>query len=193
MRWYTKKHSSPGSAVVYAHGRGMVCGNLDLYDPVVSQYVSLSRVPFLAVEYRLAPEQSGATPVEDTYTAINWLIEHSSKLGIASNRIAIMGDSAAILARDLGTPLLKHVLDIPMLDNWNIEPDSYLVPFISWTYDTNYTGWAELLGNDLASDSVSHIAVSARNTNFEGLATAYIEVGELDIFQGEDVDYATKL
>lgn len=201
LRWYTKKGSNPGSAVVYAHGGGMVCGNLDMYDPTVSHYVSLSGVPFLAVEYRLAPENSGTGLVEDTYAAITWLIEHASELGIESNRIAVMGDSAgggiaagvAILARDRETPLLKQILIYPMLDDRNLEPDMYIVPFASWTYDNNYTGWKALLGEDLAGDNVSSIAAPARNTNFEGLAPAYIEVGELDIFRDEDVDYAKKL
>ncbi|MFJ7735770.1 alpha/beta hydrolase [Lysinibacillus sp. NPDC097287] len=201
LRWYTKKGSNPGSAVVYAHGGGMVCGNLDMYDPTVSHYVSLSGVPFLAVEYRLAPENSGTGLVEDTYAAITWLIEHASELGIESNRIAVMGDSAgggiaagvAILARDRETPLLKQILIYPMLDDRNLEPDMNIVPFASWTYDNNYTGWKALLGEDLAGDNVSSIAAPARNTNFEGLAPAYIEVGELDIFRDEDVDYAKKL
>ncbi|KOS66247.1 alpha/beta hydrolase [Lysinibacillus contaminans] len=201
LRWYTKIGSNPGSAVVYAHGGGMVCGNLDMYDPIVSHYVSLSGVPFLAVEYRLAPENPGTGLVEDTYAAITWLIEHASELGIESNRIAVMGDSAgggiaagvAILARDRETPLLKQILIYPMLDDRNLEPDMYIVLFASWTYDNNYTGWKALLGEDLAGDNVSPIAAPARNTNFEGLAPAYIEVGELDIFRDEDVDYAKKL
>lgn len=201
LRWYTKKGSNPGSAIVYAHGGGMICGNLDLYNSIVSNYVSLSGVPFLAVEYRLAPENPGTGIVEDTFTALLWLIEHASELGIEPNRIAIMGDSAgggiaagvAILARDRKIPLLKQILIYPMLDDRNLEPDRYIVPFASWTYDNNYTGWKALLGEDLAGDNVSSIAAPARNTNFEGLASAYIEVGELDIFRDEDVDYAKKL
>jgi acetyl esterase/lipase len=201
LRWYTKIGSSPGSAVVYAHGGGMICGSLDIYDSVVSQYVTTSGVPFLAVEYRLAPEHPGTVPMEDTYSAIVWLTEHAKELGIDPTRIAVMGDSggggvaagSAILARDRGISLSKQILIYPMLDDRNIEPDPHLVPFVSWTYDNNYTGWQALLGSDLAGDNVSPLAAPARNTNFEGLAPAYIEVGELDIFRDEDVDYAKKL
>ena len=38
-RWYKLGNESPGSAVVYAHGGGMIAGNLDLYDAVVVEYV----------------------------------------------------------------------------------------------------------------------------------------------------------
>jgi acetyl esterase/lipase len=126
---------------------------------------------------------------------------HASELGIDPERIAIMGDSggggvaagAAILARDNGTPLVKQILIYPMLDDRNIEPDHHLVPFAGWTFDNNYTGWNALLGEDLAGEKVSPVAAPARNTNFEGLAPSYIEVGELDIFRDESVEYASKL
>lgn len=201
LRWYTKIGSNSSSAVVYAHGGGMISGSLDLYDPVVSGYVTSSGVPFLAVEYRLAPENRGTALAEDIYAAIEWLVKHASDLGIDPTRIAVMGDSgggglaagAAILARDKGTPISKQILIYPMLDDRNINPDSYLDPFANWTYDSNYTGWHALLGDELGGENVSPIAAPARNTNFEGLAPAYIEVGELDIFRDEDVDYAKKL
>lgn len=201
IRWYTKTGTNPGSAVVYAHGGGLVGGSLDLYDPFVSQYVTLSGVPFLAIEYRLAGENKGTILAEDTYAAIAWLFEHASELGIDCNRIAVMGDSgggapaagAAILARNRGIQLSKQILIYPMLDDRNINPDPHMVPFVSWTYDNNYTGWYALLGDDITGDNVSSIAAPARNTNIEGLAPAYIEVSELDIFRDEDVDYAKKL
>jgi len=52
----------------------MICGNLDNYTPVIAQYVSLSGVPFLGVEYRLSPEYTGTILVEDTYAAVEWLV-----------------------------------------------------------------------------------------------------------------------
>ena len=36
LRWYTKDAVGPGSAVVYAHGGGMIMGSLDLYDELMS-------------------------------------------------------------------------------------------------------------------------------------------------------------
>ncbi|MFI1801716.1 hypothetical protein ACH427_30855 [Streptomyces sp. NPDC020379] len=39
LRWYTKNDTSPGSAVLYAHGGGMAAGDLDIYDPVLAAYV----------------------------------------------------------------------------------------------------------------------------------------------------------
>lgn len=201
LRWYTKGDERPGSAVVYAHGGGMICGDLDIYDSVVAAYVSASAVPFLAVEYRLAPEYPGTAPAEDTFAAIQWLAEHAAELQVDASRIAIMGDSggggvaagAAIIARDRGLQLASQILIYPMLDDRNITADPNLEPFAVWTYDNNYTGWHALLGEDLASDRVPAYAAPARNDEFGGLAPAYIEVGELDIFRDESIEYAHRL
>jgi acetyl esterase/lipase len=201
LRWYTKNDEAPGSAVVFAHGGGMVLADLDLYDSLVSMYVSLTGVPFLAVGYRLAPESRGTALAEDVFTGLKWLLDNAPELKVDPARVAIMGDSAgggiaagtAILARDRGVALARQILVYPMLDDRNLVPDKHLEPVVTWTYDSNFTGWSALLGDDLGSDRVSPVAAPARLTDFEGLAPAYIDVGELDIFRDEDIAYAQAL
>lgn len=200
-RWYTKAGSNPGSAVVYLHGGGMVCGSVDLYDRLVAKYVEETGVPFLSVDYRLAPEFPGTTLVDDSHTALAWLVGRAGTWGVDPHRIAVMGDSGgggvaagvAIAARDAGTPLAKQILIYPMLDDRNIEPDAEIAPFASWTYDNNYTGWSALLADDLGTDGVSPLAAPARLADFAGLAPAFIDVGDLDIFRDEDIAYAQNL
>lgn len=200
-RWYKKTGSQPGSAVVYTHGGGMVCGSVDLYNGFVSKCVERTGVPFLSVDYRLAPEHLGTTPVEDTHSAPRWLLEHAEQMGVDERRIAIMGDSGgggvaagtAIAARDAGTPLAKQILIYPMLDDRNGDPDPHVAPFASWTYDNNYTGWTALLGDDRGGEHVSPLSAPARLTDFTGLPPAFIDVGELDIFRDESILYALGL
>lgn len=201
LRWYAKEGQQPSSAVVYAHGGGMVLGSLDLYDFVVAEYVSKSGVPFLAVGYRLAPESKGTRLAEDVFTGISWLIAHASELEVDFNRIAVMGDSgggapaagATIMARDRHISLARQILIYPMLDDRNLTPDTFLIPFLTWTYDDNFTAWSAVLGSDIATETVSPIVAPARLRNFVDLAPAYIEVGELDIFRDEDISYAQQL
>jgi acetyl esterase/lipase len=199
-RWYAKQGAGPGSAVLYAHGGGMICGNLDLYDPVVAGYVQASGVPFLSIEYRLAPEHPGTTPAEDTTAGLAWLTEHAGGLGIDPARIAIMGDSggggiaagATLLARDRGLPLARQILIYPMLDDRNTTPEEALVPFATWGYEANYTAWHALLGEQIGGE-VHPVAAPARAGDLTGLPPAYLEVGELDIFCAETLDHARKL
>jgi len=63
--------SNPGSAVLYAHGGGMILSNVGIYDGPVARYVSGTGVPFLSVEYRYAPEFPAPTPVTDCYAAFS--------------------------------------------------------------------------------------------------------------------------
>src|SRR2546423_34245 len=56
MRWYAKKGSAPGSAVLYTHGGGMILGSMDLDDRPLAGYVSASGTPVLSVDYRPAPQ-----------------------------------------------------------------------------------------------------------------------------------------
>ncbi len=201
LRWYKKKGTATGAAVVYAHGGGMIIGSAEMYDPIVADYVSVTGVPFLSVDYRLAPEVTGTTLVEDTFAGLAWLLANAARLGVDPARIAIMGDSAgggiaagvAIAARDRGIALARQILIYPMLDDRNVRPDPHLVPHATWTFENNFAGWSALLGNDMGRDSVSPLAAPARLANFAGLAPAYIEVGELDIFRDENLAYAQRI
>jgi acetyl esterase/lipase len=201
MRWHTRGDDKPGAAIVYVHGGGMIAGSVDIYEPLVRHYVQLTGVPFLAMDYRLAPEFHDTTPVEDAFAATRWLFEHADQLDVDPTRIALMGDSGgggvaagtAILARDHGVQLARQILIYPMLDDRNTTPDPALAPTATWTYDNNFTGWHALLGDAIGGPSVSQVAAPARLHDFAGLAAACIEVGELDIFRDESIDYARRL
>ena len=192
-RWYKRGNEMPGSAVVYAHGGGMIAGNLDVYDAVVAEYVAATGVPFLSVAYRLGPAR-------DVFAAVQWLSDLASELGVEPNRIAVMGDSggggvaasAAIIARDLGVGLARQILIYPMLDDRTLDAGA-VAPFLTWTSDMNFTGWSARLGEQFGADGVLPASAPARLTNFRGLAPAYIEVGDLDIFRSESVSYAQQL
>ena len=69
-----------------------------------------------------------------------------------------------------------------------------MVSYVNWTFDNNYTGWRALLGSEPGSKGhVPAYAVPARAADLRSLAPAYIEVGELDIFRDEDIEYARRL
>lgn len=201
VRAYMRHGEAPGAAVVYFHGGGMVCGSVQNYDRLVAKYVEVTGVPFFSVDYRLAPEVRGTTLVNDGLDALSWVVERTGEFGIDADRIAVMGDSGgggvaagvAIAARDAGIALRKQILIYPMLDDRNVEPDLEIQPFLTWNYDNNYTGWSALLGDSLGAADVSPLAAPARLTDFAGLAPAFIDVGELDLFRDEDVKYALGL
>jgi acetyl esterase/lipase len=202
LGWYHPQGQQPGSAVLYLHGGGMIFGLEHVgrvYDLAVREYVANSGVPMLVVDYRIAPEHPHPTPVEDCYAALRWLAEGAAALGVDPARIGVMGDSAGgglaagvcLLARDRGgPPVAQQLLIYPMLDDRTHTPDPQLLPFLTWTYDDNVTGWAALLGD---CEVVSPYAAPARATDLTGLPDTYIDVGDLDIFRDEDITYARRL
>ena len=202
LRWYTRTGPPPGAAALYLHGGGMILGNVTLFDGPVARYVSASGVPMLSVEYRLAPEHPHPAPVQDAYAGLQWLSDHAAELGVDPARIAVMGDSAggglaaavALIARDRNGPTVsRQILIMPMLDDRNTTPDPELAPFAAWTYDDNTTGWDAVLGDAAGGPDVPGYAAAARVETTTGLPPAYIEVGQLDIFRDEDLQYARQL
>lgn len=201
LRWYSRRGGQGGSAVVYAQGGGMVCGSVDVYDRLVRHYVEVSGVPFLAVDYRLAPEFAGVGLASDLHAAVQWLIDQAASLDVDPMRIAVMGDSggggvaaaAAIMARDGGVPLRRQILIYPMLDDRNVEATGDAASATLWSHDSNRLAWDAILGASPAATAPSPYLAPARLADFAGLADAYLEVGELDIFRDEVIVYAQGL
>lgn len=207
LAWYHRPEAfdQPGSAALYLHGGGMIFG-LErigrIYDLAVRDYVAASGVPMLVVDYRVAPEHPHPVPVEDCFAALRWLADNAATLGVDPARIAVMGDSAGgglaagvcLLARDRGGPAIaQQLLVYPMLDDRTTTPDPHIVPFLTWTYDDNVTGWGALLGGDAGTDAVSAYAAPARAEDLSGLPDTYLDIGDLDIFRNEDIVYAQRL
>jgi acetyl esterase/lipase len=204
LRWYVPEGHDPtqaGPAVVFLHGGGMIMGSVADSDRFIAAYAAESGVPVLAVDYRLAPEHPHPHPVEDCYTGLAWLAAHAAELGVDPGRIALMGESAggglaagtALLARNRGPAVARQILVYPMLDDRNTVPDPALAPFTLWSCDDNYTGWHALLGEKLGTGDVPAAAAPARALDLAGLPATYLEVGGLDIFRDEDIEYARRL
>ncbi|OBH93347.1 alpha/beta hydrolase [Mycobacterium sp. E2733] len=206
LTWYRRAGAQrPGSAALYLHGGGMILG-LDelgtLYDTAVSHYVAASGVPILVADYRIAPEHPHPAPVNDCYAALLWLADHAAELEVDPARLAVVGDSAGgglaaavcLLARDrAGPPIAAQLLFYPMLDDRTTASDPALEQLATWTYDDNRTGWEALFGTRHGEPEVSEYAAPARAADLSRLPPAYVDVGDLDIFRDEVIEYARRL
>jgi acetyl esterase/lipase len=199
-----KNVATPTPALLWIHGGGYVLGSADEEELNVKRIISATGCAAVSVDYRLAPETPHPGPVEDCYAALKWLHAHANELGVDATRIAIGGASAgggltaalALLTRDRGeVPLVFQLLIYPMLDDRTAtvkEPHPYTGEFV-WTADANRFGWAALLGKEPGGPDVSPYAAAARAERLEGLPPAFINVGTLDLFLEEDLEYARRL
>lgn len=202
LRWYKPTNSETTAALLYTHGGGKFLCSVDMYDAVCKFYADRANVAVLAVDFRLPPEHPYPTPVEDCYAGLVWLAEHADELGVDLNRIGVVGDSGggglaagvALMARDRDGPkIAKQILIYPMLDDRNTIEDPDMMPFLTWNYDDNYTGWHCFVGDAIGSGEVSPYAAPSRADDLRDLPPTFIDVGELDIFRDESIDYATRL
>jgi acetyl esterase/lipase len=194
----------PLPALLWIHGGGYVMGSADAEDLMVKRIVSDVGCAAVSVDFRLAPETPHPGPVEDCYAALKWLSLHADELGIDPNRIAVGGSSSggglaaalALLARDRReVPLVFQFLLAPMLDDRTCtlaKPHPYTGEFI-WTPETNRFGWTSLLGQEPGGPDVSPYAAAARAEHLEGLPATFLNVGALDLFLEEDLEYARRL
>ncbi len=199
----TAAASAPRPAIYWIHGGGMIVGDIGMDDTTCAALVEKLGCVVVSVEYRLAPEHPHPAPVEDCYAGLAWTAEHAQALGIDRARLAIAGASAggglaaatALLARDRGGPRLAYqCLIYPMLDDRNITASSREFSAIpSWSRESNLVGWTALLGEHMGKPGVSPFAAPSRATDLSGLPPALVQVGELEVFRDEDIEYATRL
>lgn len=192
----------PLPALYWVHGGGMVSGTAESADPLLRSFVAEVECVAVAVEYRLAPEHPFPAPVDDTVAGLRWLGEHCAELGVDPERLAIGGRSAggglaaatALLVRDRGGPRLSfQMLLAPMLDHRNASRSSRQITDIGmWDRSMNVRGWQLFLGSLTDGDVPAHASPSLAE-DLGGLPPAFIDVGALEVFRDEAIDYATRL
>jgi acetyl esterase len=113
-----------GPLLFFAHGGGMIYGDLDSHDALCRFLAEHADVRVLAVDYRLAPEHPFPAPIEDCWAAFSWVADNANRLGADPARIAVGGDSAggalaavvALQAAAAGLPVAFQLLLYPVTD-----------------------------------------------------------------------------
>ncbi len=195
--------SAPLPALYWMHGGGMTIGSVDMDDALLVGMVEQTGMAAVSVEYRLAPEHPDPAPVEDCYAGLAWTVAHAGEHGIDPGRIAVGGASAggglaagtALMARDRNGPAIAFQLLLePMLDDRAITHSSTQYQgSIVWDRNDNLTGWTALLGERVGTDAVSEYAAPARAADLSGLPPALLDVGEIETFRDECIEYAQRL
>ena len=86
----TPKDVLSTGVIVYLHGGGYVGGNLNYAKGFGSVLASKCGIRVFCVEYRLAPEHTFPTAIDDSLDAYGYLLSH----GYAPSRIILCGESA---------------------------------------------------------------------------------------------------
>lgn len=194
--------SRTAPCVYWVHGGGMVMGDRFSQIDIPLDWLTRLGAIVVTIDYRLAPEVSGMTLVEDCYAGLVWTAEHADEIGVDPAKLVVAGTSAGgglaagttLLARDRSGPAIAaQVLICPMLDHRNDTTSSHQFdgPAI-WSREANAFGWRSVL-KDMADTDVPAYVSPALADDLAGLPTAYIDAGTAEVFRDEDVAYATRI
>ncbi len=127
--WIIPKDQRREGVVLYLHGGGYTCGNLEYAKGFASMLAVRCGVRVFCVGYRLAPEQPYPAALEDAVTAYRYLLEK----GYAPERIGLCGESAGgglcfslcLKLRELKLPQPGSLIAISPWTDLTASGDSY--------------------------------------------------------------------
>ena len=200
LRIYRPQGPGPFGVLVYFHGGGWVIGDLDTADSVCRQLATEADLVIVSVDYRLAPEHLYPAAVEDSFAALQWVHENTSRLN-GSGKIGVCGESAggnlaAVVAqqsRDTNGPeiafqcLLYPVTDADMSrDSYTENGSGYLLETatMEWFWDTYCPDPEQRL---------EAVASPLRARSLKNLPPALIVTAEFDPLRDEGNAYAHAL
>lgn len=194
---------SSDAALLWIHGGGLVIGSAAVDDRFCAETARDLGIIVVAAEYRLAPEHPYPAALDDCHAAWIWLQEHAMSLGIDPAKVIVGGQSAGggiaaaltqRLAQSGGHQPVAQWLFCPMLDDRTAarrELDA--LGHRVWDNRLNRFGWQSYLATNPGAPGVPSLAAPARCTDLGGLPSAWIGVGDMDLFHDEDLAYAEAL
>jgi acetyl esterase len=194
--------TGPTPAVLFFHGGGWVMGSLSTHDGLCRRLATLTNLPVIAVDYRLAPEHPYPAAIDDSRTALRWLFSAGTEHGLDVTQVLLVGDSAggqlaAALAIENATaidplPVVGQVLMYPMVDLTMSSP-SYkrvtegfplVADTIAWFADHYLPEGTDRSAPDI-SPSMAQLPA--------GLPPAYVITVDNDPLVDEGANYAAAL
>ncbi len=196
-RLYVPEEVESTALVVYFHGGCFVMGDLETHDWLCRRLAFDTRLRFLAIDYRLAPEHPFPAGLEDAMDVIRHVAGHRGTFGDEAARLIVMGDSAganlatvaAAQLRGEDVDLVAQVLIYPTLgpelvtDSAHRFGTGYLLDMASLRED--YRQYLGAFG-DHTDPRVTPLLCS----DLAGVAPAVVVVAECDPLRDEGVAYA---
>jgi acetyl esterase len=197
------ERTGAGPGIVMIHGGGFIVGSVETEHAGAAMLSINTGAVVVSVDYRLAPEHPYPAGVHDCYSALSFVAQSATDLGVDTTRIALVGSSAggglaaatALLARDQGGPAICfQMLHIPELDD-RLQTVS-MTTFVDspiWNRPLAVQSWRAYLGELSGSDEVPAYAAPSRATDLSGLPPAYISTAENDPLRDEGILYGLGL
>ncbi len=196
-RLYVPEIDDGTALVVYFHGGDFVMGDLDTHDWLCRRLAHDTHTRFLAIEYRLAPENPFPAGLNDAVETLRYVAVHRADFATHDARLVGMGDSAganlvtvaSTLLRDDEFDLAAQVLIYPTLGPDLVTESAhrfgagYLLNLDALRYD-----YRQYLGE--FGDHTDPRVTPLLANDLTGAPPAIIVVAECDPLRDEGVAYA---
>ncbi|KAL9079258.1 MAG: hypothetical protein Q9157_001829 [Trypethelium eluteriae] len=207
------KDASGRPLLVMCHGGGFVLGSLEAEQANCRSLVKAFDAVCISVGYRLAPEFTFPTAIDDSWDALKWAAENAKTLGADPSKGFIVGGTSAggniaavlaHLARDekLSPPLTGQWLCIPTVLHKDkateVLPEKYKKVYLSHEQIIEVPG----LNKQAVDFFVHHYAPDQNDPKFnpfiwpsghKGLPPAYFQICGADPLRDEGLIYDTVL
>jgi acetyl esterase len=107
-RLYVPLRDEGKALVLFFHGGCFVLGDLETHDALCRRLCADTGMRFLAVDYRLAPENPFPAGVNDAVDAARYVSSHISEFANDDAKLILMGDSAGACLVAVASALTRH-------------------------------------------------------------------------------------
>lgn len=199
---YPNRKAEKATGVLWIHGGGYALGIPEQEMGYAKAITENTNSIVILPEYTLSVNKPYPAALEDCYTALIWMKEHSSELGINQNQLFVAGESAGggltaaltLYARDKNEVRIAFQMPLyPMID-CRMETESMFendAPV--WDYEANKLGWKLYLGKLYDCEDIPYYASPSLAVDYRNLPNTYTFVGSIEPFYDETIKYIENL
>lgn len=197
-----KKTSGKTVGILWLHGGGYSLGAPEMAIMTLPRYlVRNCNCVVISPDYTLSTIKPYPAALNDAYTALKWINEHKSELGITADKTVVGGESAGggltaalcLYARDKGDNSIGfHIPLYPMLDDRVTTTSAHNTAPV-WGTSENKSAWHIYLGDRVMNNSVDPYAAPARADNLKNMPPAFSIIGTADPFYAETKEFFERL
>ena len=194
---------TPLPVIVYIHGAEWVFGSPQTHDRLVRELAVGAGAAVVFPVYRLCPEVSYPTALEECYMAAQWVARRGQEYGLDAERLAVAGDSVGgnmaaavtMLSRERGEPDIRlQLLFYPVTDA-AFDTASYhrFAEGYHLRRDAMMWFWDQYTRHPGERNEITVSPLRAGVEQLKGLPPALIITAEADVLRDEGEAYANKL
>ncbi|WP_433132488.1 alpha/beta hydrolase [Micromonospora sp. CA-240977] len=193
----------PLPVILYVHGLGWVFGGPETHDRLVRELALGVNAAVVFPDYDLAPEAKYPTQIEQIYAVADWITMNGPEYGLATDRIAVAGDSVGgnmatvttILAKQRGGVQFKGQLLYYPVTNAAFDTGSYEQFAVGYFLQREGMQWFwdQYTTDPAQRAEITASPLRATTDDLAGLPEAMVIVAEADVLRDEGEAYAAKL